>query len=56
MTHTHCTECGERIPWGEPRVITEIYEGRKVKRRTERCMSCEGWVNTGVKLDAAAKA
>ncbi|KKN75248.1 hypothetical protein LCGC14_0382470 [marine sediment metagenome] len=57
MTHTHCTECKRRIPWGEPRTIIEIREGWKVTRRNERCMPCGGWVIVpGVKVkDAAAK-
>ena len=55
MTFTVCTKCGREISWGQPRVLSEIREGSKVTRRTERCMECEGWVNTGVKIDAAAK-
>ncbi len=54
MKHTHCAKCKRRIPWGQPRDISEIREGSRVTRRTERCMDCAGWINTGVK-DAAAK-
>ena len=38
MTHTHCTECKRRIPWGQPRVFLRFMEGGKVTKEEEVCI------------------
>ena len=51
MTHTHCTECGRAIPYGQPRVYLRLMEGGKVTEEKEVCVR---WCATRVlKSDSA---
>ena len=50
-TYTLCSDCGRRIPWGQPRVFLRFMEGSKV---TEEMEVCVRWCATRVlKADSA---
>ncbi len=40
MTFTVCSERWHEIPWGELRIVTQVYEGDKLISTKEVCRQC----------------